>query len=93
MRWQILPIWEIDKPLIMNYANANVNLRGLRMTRQAGQDWTTSELAAEAGVDPSRIRQLLIGGEIQGYKRASTWFIPDEEAHRFLDDRRDKTTK
>ena len=63
------------------------------MTRQAGQDRTSAELAAEAGVDPSRIRQLLISGEIQGYKRASVWFIPDEEARRFLDDRRDKTTE
>lgn len=63
------------------------------MTRQAGQDWTTSELAAEAGVDQSRIRQLLLSGGLRGYKRAKTWFIPDEEALRYLRDRRDKTTE
>lgn len=63
------------------------------MTRQAGQDWTTAELAEEAGVDQSRIRQLLLSGTLRGIKRANTWFIPDDEARRYLEDRRDKTTE
>lgn len=51
------------------------------------QDWTVKELATEAGVDPSYIRHLLIDKKLRGYKRAGAWFIPDEEARRWLEER------
>lgn len=53
------------------------------------RDWTTRELAELAGVDPSRIRQLLLAKQLSGYKRANTWFIPDYEARRWLESRPD----
>ena len=49
------------------------------------RDWTTQELADKANLKPSRIRQLLIRGDIRGEKRAGAWFIPDNEARRWLD--------
>ena len=49
------------------------------------RDWTTQELADKANLKPSRIRQLLICGDIKGEKRAGAWFIPDAEAKRWLD--------
>lgn len=51
-------------------------------------DWTVKELAEEAGLKPSRIRQLLIEGKIQGHKRGPIWLIPDSEARRWLENRR-----
>ena len=63
------------------------------MSREAGQDWTTEELAAEAKLNPSRIRQLLLSGEIRGVKRAGIWFIPDDEARRWLDKRNERWSK
>lgn len=60
------------------------------MSRDAGQDWTTEELAAEAGVNSSRIRQLLLSGELRGVKRAGIWLIPDDEARRWLKSRESK---
>ena len=49
--------------------------------------WTTKELAQEVGVDPSRIRQVLLSGELQGRKHGRDWAIPDEEVQRWLRDR------
>ena len=49
------------------------------------RDWTTQELAEEAGLKPSRIRQLLISKDIKGVKRAGAWFISDAEARRWLE--------
>lgn len=46
--------------------------------------WTTKELAAAAGVDPSRIRQLLIEERIEAQKHGPVWAIPDDEAKRWL---------
>lgn len=47
--------------------------------------WTTNDLAAAVGVDPARIRQLLIDGrELHGYKIGRDWAVPDYEAKRWL---------
>lgn len=57
------------------------------------RDWTAAELAAKAGVSDARIRQLLTSGIIQGYKRTNAWFIPDEEAQKFLAKRAEEDSK
>ena len=56
-------------------------------TQHAQRDYTTRELADLAGVDPSRIRQLLLGKRLAGYKRGRDWLIPHAEAQRWLDSR------
>ena len=58
------------------------------MNTEKRRDWTAKELAAEAKVGASWIRQLLIAGDLRGYKRAGAWFIPDAEARRWLEARR-----
>jgi excisionase family DNA binding protein len=49
--------------------------------------YSTSELAEAAGVTRERVRQLVAGGEIKGYKVGQTWVIPDDEARRWLAER------
>lgn len=61
----------------------------MERTQHAKRDLTTKELAEMAGVDPSRIRQLLLAGTIAGYKRGRDWFIPNAEAQKWLDSRRE----
>ena len=51
--------------------------------------WTVRELADAAGVSDSRVRQLLLDGEIKGRKTGWTWIIPNSEAQRWLDKRRE----
>ena len=51
-------------------------------------NYTVRELAELAGVNPSRIRQLLgePNGPFQGsHKRGGVWFIPVSVAHRWLE--------
>lgn len=51
--------------------------------------YTTNELAELAGVDPSRIRQLLIEDkELRGRKHGFMWLIPAPEAQRWLEGRK-----
>ena len=52
---------------------------------------SAKELAKRAGLDDSRIRQLLISGEIKGHKIAGAWLVPAAEAERWLQTRQ-KTT-
>jgi transcriptional regulator with XRE-family HTH domain len=57
-----------------------------REARRARLGWTVSEIAAAIGVDPSRIRQLLIEGKsISGVKFGKMWAISNNEAMRFID--------
>jgi hypothetical protein len=49
--------------------------------------WSTKDLATEAGVTQGRIRQLLLKGEIDGYKVSRDWIIPDAEAKNWLRNR------
>jgi excisionase family DNA binding protein len=46
--------------------------------------WTTTELAEAADVTSARIRQLLASGELDGYKLARDWRIPDSVAREWL---------
>jgi hypothetical protein len=50
--------------------------------------WTTTKLAKAASVDPSAIRHLLLSGSLQGEKLGRDWLITDEEAQRYLAQRR-----
>ena len=50
--------------------------------------WTTTELAKAAGISRPRVRQLLLRGQLEGYKLARDWRIPDEEARRYLAERK-----
>ena len=51
--------------------------------------WTAKRLAAAVGLDPSRIRQLLIeDSELHGVKVGATWMIPEAEALRFIETRK-----
>ena len=59
------------------------------MAERATTGWTVRELADEAGITDSRIRQLLIEGKkLKGRKAGWTWIIPEEEARRWLRNRR-----
>ena len=58
-------------------------------TKRESTGWTVTELAKEAGVTDSRIRQLLIEDKyLHGRKAGGWWLISDNEAKRFLDDRK-----
>jgi hypothetical protein len=46
------------------------------------------ELAEEAGVTGFGVRKLLRKGVLKGYKRRGLWFIPREEADRYLESRK-----
>jgi hypothetical protein len=50
--------------------------------------WTTRDLADAAGLNPARIRQLLIDGQVlRGHKLGRDWVVPDPEARRWLSSR------
>lgn len=51
-------------------------------------DWTVRELADKVGVNESYIRQLLGSRRLTGYKRAGAWFIPADEAARWVEEKR-----
>jgi hypothetical protein len=51
------------------------------------RNWTTKDLAEAAGVDPSRIRQLLLAGRIEGEKAGPVWVVSNQEAKRWLKER------
>jgi excisionase family DNA binding protein len=53
----------------------------------AVKEWTTGELAEAAGLTDARIRQLLLGGQLEGYKLGRDWRVGDEEARRWLTER------
>jgi hypothetical protein len=48
------------------------------------KNWTVAELAAEANVSGSWVRQLLVNGDLKGHKHGPLWAIPDEEAQHYL---------
>jgi len=50
-------------------------------------DYTTSELAQKAGVDISRIRQLLGDGTLKGVKRGRDWLVYRWSAEAWLENR------
>jgi excisionase family DNA binding protein len=57
------------------------------MESVATKEWTTGELAEAAGLTDARIRQLLLGGDLRGYKLGRDWRVSDGEARRWLEER------
>lgn len=54
--------------------------------------WLVKELAEAAGLNPSRIRQLILDDTIKGAeKRGPAWLIPDHVAQQFLEERKQGT--
>ena len=54
---------------------------------------TPKELAEKAGVTPQYITQLCRAGKLKASKPGRDWFIPDEEAERWLRDRQERAGK
>lgn len=53
------------------------------------ENWlTTRELAVMAGTSDARIRQVILEGKLEAEKRERDWFIPQDEAQRWLDSRK-----
>ena len=52
-----------------------------------GRDYTVNELAEAAGVTPTRIRQMLLAGELEGKKWGTAWVIKAKEAEKYLKER------
>jgi hypothetical protein len=52
--------------------------------------WTTNDLAEAADVSPQFIRQEIAAGNIECDKIGRDWAIPEEEAQRWLEERRAK---
>jgi len=52
-----------------------------------GRDYTVQELAEAAGVTPTRIRQILLAGDLKGKKWGSSWVIKAREAEKYLKER------
>ena len=57
---------------------------------QREKTWTVTELAQAAGVSDARIRQLLLGDQLAGFKHGPLWAIPDGEAQRYLKSREER---
>jgi len=50
--------------------------------------WTASRLSQEAGLTRQHITRLLRTGKIKGEKLTSGWIINDEDAKKFLDEKK-----
>ena len=59
----------------------------VKAERVTGRDYTVNELAKAAGVTPTRIRQLLLAGDIEGKRWGSAWVIKAQEAEKYLKER------
>jgi hypothetical protein len=62
------------------------------MVEQIGY-WTTKQLSEAPVVDQSRIRQMLLKGQMKGFKIGRDWLIPGEEAQRYLAEREKRKKK
>jgi len=49
---------------------------------------TTAEAAKQLGCTPGRIRQLLLSGQLTGFKRGVAWFIPVSAIERYREPRK-----
>jgi hypothetical protein len=61
--------------------------RGATVKDESGM-LLAEELAEAAGVTGFSVRKLLRKGIIKGHKRRGIWFVPREEAERYLEERR-----
>ena len=54
------------------------------MSEEPRRDWTTAELAKAGHVDPSRLRHMILSGDLVAVKRGHTWLIADAHAQAWL---------
>lgn len=52
--------------------------------------WTVSEIAKETELTARHITRLLKNGAIVGEKKPAGWLVADEEAQRFISERKQK---
>ena len=57
------------------------------------KNWTVTELSEAANLSDARIRQLLLSGQLDGFKLGPIWAIPDSEARRYLESRKNREKK
>lgn len=62
-------------------------------SEQSRSYWNTDQLAEASGLDVSYIRRLLRDGDIKGSKVSRDWIIPNNEALRWLDERKKSQSK
>ena len=55
--------------------------------------WTVSEIAKETKLTSRHITRLIKNGAIVGEKKPAGWLIEDEEAIRFIEERKKKKGK
>lgn len=63
------------------------------MDNERTQDYTTTELAAAAGVSDRYIRQLVTAGELTATKYGKTWVIPADVGREWLRQRQERWSK
>lgn len=51
--------------------------------------WTVSEIAQATGLTRTHIARLIRNGAIKGSRKRAGWFIEDEEADRFIQERKE----
>ncbi|MBN1877754.1 MAG: hypothetical protein JXA33_26270 [Anaerolineae bacterium] len=50
--------------------------------------WTPRKLGEQAGLSDRHIRRLIMSGVIKAQKLGNTWAIDDDEAQRFIKERK-----
>jgi len=76
--------------LLTGHAHVTYNGKELvlAVTKEDSGMLLAEELAEKAGVTGFGVRKLLRKGVLRGYKRRGIWFIPREEAERYLESRK-----
>jgi hypothetical protein len=62
---------------------------GDKQARQRGY-WLLTELAEEAGLSTSRLRQLLIAGKLHAHEAGQVWTVGYAEGARWLGEQRQR---
>jgi hypothetical protein len=50
--------------------------------------WTVTEIAQATGLTQRHVARLISKGVIKGERKAAGWFVEDEEAQRFIQERK-----
>jgi excisionase family DNA binding protein len=51
--------------------------------------WTVSEIAQATGLTRTHVARLIKKGAIKGERKQAGWLVDDEEANRFIQDRKE----
>jgi len=55
--------------------------------------WTVTEIAQATGLTRRHVGRLIKTGIIKGEKKPAGWLVDDEEAERFIQERKSETTE